>query len=143
MLKAQTLVLVLAAFGISAANAEQPAAVESKGKHGQIKLDQVVAGHLSDLNGRFKLRVAEVSYDPDGYIGPHHHVGPGIRCVTAGELTYVQPDKTTVYRAGDCFFESGDVTHTAHNGTDKPVTLLNFLILPADWSGGSAIPAPE
>ena len=143
MLKTQSLVLVLAAFGISAASAEQPAAVESNGKHGQIKLDQVVAGHLTDLNDRFKLRVAEVTYDPDGYIGPHHHVGPGIRCVTAGELTYVQADKTTVYRAGDCFFESGDVTHTAHNGTNEPVLLLNFQILPADWSGGSAIPAPE
>ena len=103
----------------------------------------VVTGYLSDLNGRFRLRVTEVTYDPSGYIGPHHHVGPGIRCVTAGELTYVQPDKNTVYRAGDCFFESGDVTHTAHNATDKPVVLLNFQILPADWSGGSAIPVPQ
>lgn len=126
MLKTQTLVLVLAAFGLSPANAQQPAAVDSNGKHGQIKLDPVVAGHLSDLNGRFKLRVAEVTYDPNGYIGPHHHVGPGIRCVSAGELSYVQPGKTIVYRAGDCFFESGEVTHTAHNDTDKPVVLLNF-----------------
>ncbi len=143
MIKSHALVLVLAALGASAAYAQQPAAVEGEGKHGKIKLDQVVAGHLSDLNGRFKLRVAEVTYDPGGYIGAHHHAGPGIRCVTAGELTYVQPDRTTVYRAGDCFFESGDVTHTAHNGTNEPVLLLNFQILPADWSGGSAIPAPK
>jgi uncharacterized cupin superfamily protein len=63
--------------------------------------------------------------------------------VTAGELTYVQPDKTTVYRSGDCFFESGDITHTASNRTDKPMVLLNFEVLPADWAEGSAIPVPK
>ena len=51
MLKTLTLALVLAASGISAANAQQPAVVESNGKHGQIKLDKVVAGYLSDKPG--------------------------------------------------------------------------------------------
>ncbi len=80
MLKTLTLALVLAAFGISAANAQQLAAVESKGKHGQVKLDKVVTGYLSDLNGRFRLRVTEVTYDPSGYIGPHYQFGSSIRC---------------------------------------------------------------
>ena len=62
--------------------------------------------------------------------------------MTAGELTYIQPDKTTVYKAGDCFFETGAVSHTAHNATQEPAVLLNFQLLPADWSKGSAIP-PE
>ena len=117
--------------------------VVKEGHYGTVKLDQIVSGHLSELNGRYKLRVTEVTYDPAGFIGEHHHVGPGIRCVTAGELTYVQADKTTVYRRGDCFFESGDVTHTAYNRTDKPTVLLNFEILPADWAKGSAIPVPR
>ena len=134
------LALVVWAIGLGTANAEQPPVVESEGKHGKIKLDEVIAGHLTELNGRYRLRVAEVTYDPGGHIGSHHHVGPGIRCVTAGQLTYVQPDKTTVYRAGDCFFESGAVSHTAHNATEKPVVLLNFQLLPAAWSEGSAIP---
>ncbi len=81
-----------------------------------------------------------MTYDPGGHIGSHHHVGPGIRCVTAGQLTYVQPDKTTIYKAGDCFFESGAVSHTAHNATEEHVVLLNFQLLPVDWSKGSAIP---
>ncbi len=114
--------------------------MESEGKHGKIKLDEVIAGHLTELNGRYLLRVAEVTYDPGGQFGSHHHVGPGIRCVTAGQLTYVQPDNTTVYSAGDCVFESGAVSHTAHNATEKPVVLLNFQLLPAAWSEGSAIP---
>ncbi len=134
------LAVVISAIALGSANAEQPLIVEGEGKHGKIKIDEVVAGHLTELNGRYRLRVAEVTYDPGGHIGPHHHVGPGIRCVTAGQLPYVQPDKTTIYKAGDCFFESGAVSHTAHNATEEPVVLLNFQLLPADWSKGSAIP---
>lgn len=69
--------------------------------------------------------------------------GVRLRCVTAGELTYVQTDKTTVYRAGECFFESGDVSNTAANRTAQPVVLLNFEVLPAAWSDSSAIPVPR
>jgi quercetin dioxygenase-like cupin family protein len=87
--------------------------------------------------------VSEVTYDVAGYIGPHHHVGPGIRCVTSGELTYVQPDKTSIYRAGDCFYETGDISHTANNATDKPVVLLNFELIPAAHKGGTSIPVPQ
>ena len=139
MLRRMAFVVVLAAFGSGAANAQQPAKVEAKGQRPKIKIEEVVAGHLTELNGRYKLRVTEVTWEPGGYIGPHHHVGPGIRCVTSGELTYVT-DKTNIYRPGDCFFESGDVNHTASNPTDKPTVLLNFEILPAAHTGGTAIP---
>ena len=44
-------------------------------------------------------------------------------------MTYVHPDKTSVYRASDRFDESGDVSHTANNATDKPVVLLNFELV--------------
>ena len=119
------------------------AQVAKQGQNGTVKLEHVIVGHLSELNGRYKLRVTEVTYDPGGFIGDHHHVGPGIRCVTRGQLTYVQSQKTTVYRSGDCFFESGDISHTAANRTDKPVVLLNFEVLPADWADSSAIPVPK
>jgi len=134
--------IVSAAFvmACSPAGAQQASKVDSKGQHPKMKLEQVVSGHIAELNGRYKLRVAEVTYDPGGYIGAHHHLGPGIRCVTAGELTYVQPDKTTIYKPGECFFESGDVTHTANNATDKPVTLLNFEIVPLSLTTSSTIP---
>jgi quercetin dioxygenase-like cupin family protein len=117
--------------------------VEKQGQISKTKLEATISGHLSKLNGRFKLRASEVSYTPGGFIGPHHHAGPGIRCVTSGELTYIQQGRTTIYKSGDCFFESGDLTHTAKNETDKPVVLLNFEILPVDWSEGSAIPVPR
>jgi quercetin dioxygenase-like cupin family protein len=130
-------------LSLATSSAQQPASVESKGQHPEIKLEQLISGHLTELNGRYKLRVTEVTFDPNGYIGPHHHVGPGIRCVTSGELTYVQPDKTSIYRNGDCFYESGDVSHTAHNATAKSVVLLNFEIVPAAHAKGTAVPVPK
>ena len=134
-------ILGAAALVMSTSSAQQKA-VEKSGQHSEIRLEHLVAGHLQELNGKYKLRVTEVTYDPSGFIGSHHHVGPGIRCVTSGQLSYEQPEKTAVYKQGDCFFESGDVAHTAHNLTKKPVILLNFELLPTSWSEGSAIPVP-
>ena len=138
-----SIVLSLTFLVGSVALAQAPGTVEKKGQISRTKLEATVAGHLPELNGKFKLRVSEVTYEPGGFIGEHHHAGPGIRCVTAGELTYVQADKTTIYRAGDCFFESGDITHTAVNRTAQPIVLLNFEVLPVAWSDGSAIPIPK
>jgi quercetin dioxygenase-like cupin family protein len=136
-------VLSIACAAACPAIAQAPTSVVSKGQHPNIKLSHLVAGHLSELNGKYQLRVTEVTYDAGGFIGPHHHVGPGIRCVTSGELTYVMQDQPTTYRAGDCFFESGDMTHTARNDTGKPVVLLNFELLPGSLTGSSVIPVPD
>ena len=133
----------LAFLAGSIASAQAPGTVEKKGQVSRIKLEAVVSGYLGELNGKYKLRVSEVTYEPGGFIGEHHHAGPGIRCVSAGALTYVQRDKTSVYRAGDCFFESGDISHTARNREAEPVVLLNFEVLPAGWSDTSAIPVPK
>ena len=65
--------------------------------------------------------------------------GGGIRQVTAGDMTYVLPDRTVIYKPGDFFFESGDINHTVFNKTDAPMVHLLFEILPADLSGPSLI----
>ena len=124
---------------------QQAGMVDMEGQTSKMKAEEIVAGHLQELNGHYKLRVSELTFEPGAHIGPHHHAGPGIRCVTAGqiELTFEQPSKSSVYSAGECFFESGDVTHTTRNRSGKPVLVLNFEILPATWSGGSAIPVPK
>lgn len=141
MLRTIVLVVIVAAFGIGVVNAQQK--VEVKGQSSKVKLNQVVSGPLSDLNGKYQLRVSETTFEPGGSVGPHHHAGPGIRCITVGEFTNVQADgKTTIYKAGDCYYESGDVSHSPRNATDKPVVLLNFEILPASLSGGSIMPVP-
>lgn len=135
--------VVLAVFMSQTSSAQQPATVDSKGQHPKVKLEEIIAGNLTELNGRYKLRVTEITYDVGGYIGPHHHVGPGIRCITSGELTYIQPDKTNIYSSGDCFYETGDISHTINNPTDKPIVVLNFEIVPLSHKGGTAIPVPH
>ncbi|MDZ4341526.1 MAG: cupin domain-containing protein, partial [Candidatus Binatia bacterium] len=72
--------------------------------------------------------------------GEHHHVGPGIRFVASGELTFVQEGKTTTYKTGEYFYEAGNITNAAYNRSNSPVRIINFEILPTDWKGGSALP---
>ena len=122
--------------------AEQPSAQEgpeSRGITPRVRLEEIVSGHLEELNGKFKFRVTELTIQPGGRLGAHHHAGPGIRMVAAGELTFVQAGKATIYRAGDYFYESGNVVHTAENRTKAPVRVVVFEILPAQWSGPTAI----
>ena len=117
-----------------------PVRVDRKGLAARIKFEQVISGPLSEVNGRFKLRVTELVLAPGGHVGEHNHVGPGIRQVTEGQMTYVLPDRTVVYGTGEFFFESGDVNHTVHNKTDAPMVHMLFEILPTDVSGPSLIP---
>jgi quercetin dioxygenase-like cupin family protein len=117
-----------------------PVKVDTKGLVAKIKFESELAGFLTELNGRYKLRVTELTLEPNGYVGEHNHVGPGIRQVTSGHMTYVLPDKTMVYGPGEFFFESGDINHTVFNKTDAPMVHMLFEILPADHKGPSLIP---
>lgn len=129
------------ALVVAPASAKAPT-VEKNGVETQIKYEHVIAGHLTELNGKYKLRVSEIVYAPSGHIGDHHHVGPGIRYVESGEVTLTERARTTVYKAGDYYFESGDMSHTASNRTLVPTRVLAFELLPRDWVGSSAIPSP-
>lgn len=120
--------------------AGSPVRVDTKGLVAKIKFEAPLAGLLTEINGKYKLRVTELILDPDGHVGEHNHVGPGIRQVTSGYMTYVLPDKTLVYGPGDFFFESGDINHTVFNKTDAPMVHVLFEILPSDLNGPSLIP---
>jgi quercetin dioxygenase-like cupin family protein len=113
--------------------------VDARGIASAIKLEEVIYGHLPELNGKFKLRATEVTFVPDAYLGVHHHVGPGIRYVLAGEVTFTEGGQTTIYRAGDYFFETGNLAHTAQNKTTLPLRILFVEILPKDWTGPTVI----
>jgi quercetin dioxygenase-like cupin family protein len=114
--------------------------VDTGGLVARIKFEAPLAGFLSDLNGKYKLRVTELTLAPGGHVGEHNHVGPGIRQVTSGYMTYVLPDRTVVYGPGEFFFESGDINHTVFNKTNEPMVHVLFEILPADLNGPSLIP---
>jgi quercetin dioxygenase-like cupin family protein len=117
-----------------------PVRVDTKGLAAKIKFEHVLEGYLTELNGKYKLRVTELTLEPGGHVGEHNHVGPGIRLMTLGEMTYVLPNHTMIYKAGDFFFESGDINHTVYNKTDRPNQHLLFEILPADLKGPSLMP---
>ena len=116
------------------------AKVEARGITAKIKIEEVTFGHLAGLNGKFKFRATEVTFAPDAHLGVHHHIGPGIRYVVSGKLTFSQAGKETIYQAGDYFYESGNIAHTAENRTKQPLRVLFFELLPADWAGPTVIP---
>jgi quercetin dioxygenase-like cupin family protein len=116
-----------------------PVKVDTKGLVAKIKFEAPLEGFLKDINGKYKLRVTELTLAPGGYVGEHNHEGPGIRQVTSGYMTYVLPDKTMVYGPGDFFFESGDINHTVFNKTDAPMVHVLFEILPVNLNGPSLI----
>jgi quercetin dioxygenase-like cupin family protein len=117
-----------------------PVRVDTKGLVAKIKFEAPIGGFLKEINGKYKLRVTELTLAPGGHVGEHNHVGPGIRQVTSGYMTYVLPNETVVYGPGDFFFETGDVNHTVFNKTDAPMVHVLFEILPVDHSGASLIP---
>jgi quercetin dioxygenase-like cupin family protein len=138
--------LILIPAGIGSGNAQQQALdprIDVKGVTRKIIAEEVLAGYLTELNGKYKMTVAEFTIAPGGYFGPHHHAGPGFRCVTAGEVTNIEPDKTTVIKAGQCFWEAGDKTHTPRNNGDTPVRGLVIELLPASFAANSLLPVPE
>ena len=134
--------LMLVLFLVVLAGADRLAAqnVEARGITSEIKLEEVVFGHLAEINDKFKLRATEVTFAPGAYLGVHHHVGPGIRYVLSGEVAFTEGGQTTVYKTGDYFFETGNLAHTAQNNTTLPLRILFFEVLPKDWSGPTVIP---
>jgi quercetin dioxygenase-like cupin family protein len=139
-LLACTLIVTLATAG-TMVSAQQK--VDRKGSKSTVKLERPVSGHLTEINGKYKLIATETVYEPGGYTGEHHHVGPGIRYIISGELTFVEEGKTRVHKPGDFFYESGDITNAAYNKSNAPVRVLIFELLPVDWKGGSAVPAKQ
>lgn len=130
---------------LCACGARADGGVELKGFHAKVKAELADLGHLSELNGKYRIRVTEVTMDPGGYMHAHHHLGPGLRCIVSGELTYEIGGKTTVYKPGECFTETGALTHESSNAGAVPVVLQNFELLPNTIAEGkgSVIPVPS
>jgi quercetin dioxygenase-like cupin family protein len=122
------------------AHAQEPLKVDTKGVTAKILYEAPIdGGHLPELKGKYKMRITEITIASGGHVGDHNHLGPGIRQMTAGEMEYILPAKTMIYRAGDFFFETGDVSHRVNNKTSEPNTHLLFEILPVDLKGASLI----
>ena len=126
--------------GLAAVNAAETLKVDTSAVTAKILYEApITGGHLPELKGKYKLRITQISIGPGGHVGDHNHLGPGIRQMTVGEMEYVMPDKTTIYRAGDFFFETGDISHRVNNKSGELCMHLLFEILPVDLSGASLI----
>ena len=116
MIKTSFAIAATVATGLALA---QPAfaqqQVERKGAASTVKLEQVISSHLTPLNGKYKLQATETTYEPGGYTGLHDHVGPGIRYVLSGEVSFVQEGKETIYKAGEYFYEAGNISNAVSN----------------------------
>ena len=134
---------VLCFFMVSAlvtAHADEPLKVDTQGVTAKILYEAPIdGGHLPELKGKYKMRITEITIAQGGQVGDHNHLGPGISQMTAGAMEYILPDKTMIYRAGDFFFETGDISHRVNNKTSEPNTHLLFEILPLDLKGASLI----
>jgi len=135
--------VVLCVFSASVlvtAHADEPLKVDTRGVTAKILYEAPIdGGHLPELKGKYKMRITEITIAPGGHVGDHNHLGPGIRQMTVSEMEYILPNKTMIYRAGDFFFETGDVSHRVNNKTSEPNTHLLFEILPLDLQGASLI----
>ena len=139
MMRFMLLLFVALLFGTGRLAAQQT--IEVRGITSEVKMEEVTFGHLAELNGKFKLRATEMTFEPGGYIGIHHHVGPGIRYVISGELTMAQVGgQETVYKTGEYFYETGNLAHAGENKTNLPLRLIVIEILPKDWTGPAVIP---
>ena len=90
------------------------------------------------------MTVSRFTFEPGGYVGPHHHAGPGFRCVLSGEVTNGHEDgKSMVYKTGECYWETGDQSHTPRNNGDKEAVGLIIELLPVSLTGSSLLPVPQ
>jgi uncharacterized RmlC-like cupin family protein len=73
---------------------------------------------------------------------PHlaQDAAPFIRYVISGELHVREGGQETVYKAGEYFYETGNIAHAGENKTNLPLRLLVIEILPKDWTGPAVIP---
>jgi hypothetical protein len=57
-----------------------------------------------------------------------------------GSLVYVDTKKEQVVRAGDYFYESGEVNIWAVNHSAQPARLLIVELVPAGWKASAMLP---
>jgi hypothetical protein len=53
---------------------ESPVKVDTKGL--VAKIEAPLEGFLKEINGKYKLRITELTLAPGGYVGEHNHEGP-------------------------------------------------------------------
>ncbi|MGR8941699.1 MAG: cupin domain-containing protein [Gammaproteobacteria bacterium] len=79
---------------------------------------------------RISSKVIRVSFPKDAKTPRHTHAGQGPRYVLNGTLQVVEGDKTSIYSAGEVFWETGQ-SMTVENVGGEPAELIIFEMAPA------------
>ena len=138
MIRPTLLCLIVLLIGVDRLAAQEK--VEVRGVTAEVKIEEVTFGHLTELNDRFKMRATEFTFAPGAFVGVHHHAGPGIRYILSGEITLTEGGLVSVYKAGEYYYETGNIAHTAENKADVPLRFIVVEMIPKTWSGPAVIP---
>ncbi len=77
----------------------------------------------------FNSKVTRVVFPPAFKTPAHTHDGPGPRYVVKGALKVIEGNKTAIYKAGDVFWETGELM-SVENLSNAPAELILFEMLP-------------
>ncbi|MBZ4201946.1 MAG: cupin domain-containing protein [Methylovulum sp.] len=77
----------------------------------------------------FNSKVTRVVFPPAFTTPEHTHDGPGPRYVVKGELKVIEGNKSTIYKAGEVFWETGALM-SVENLSNTPAELILFEMLP-------------
>ncbi|MDP2901560.1 MAG: cupin domain-containing protein [Methylovulum sp.] len=78
---------------------------------------------------KLNARVIRVIFPPAFKTPDHTHEGPGPRYVVKGRLKVVEGGKTDIYKAGDVFWESGQLM-SVENLDEESAEMIIFELAP-------------
>ena len=92
-----------------------------------------------DASQPWIVRCDRIDFPPGGIAYTHTHPGPGIRYLLHGSITIRSEGRTTVYEAGEPWFEAGPEPVHATAAADRETAFVRALLLPAIWEGKRTI----
>jgi quercetin dioxygenase-like cupin family protein len=93
----------------------------------------------ADPSSDWVVRCDRVDFPLGGIAHRHVHPGPGIRYLLRGEIEIETEGESTVYRAGEAWFESGPEPVLARASAQEETSFVRALVLPAVWAGKRTI----
>lgn len=92
-----------------------------------------------DRSSDWIVRCDRIDFPLGGIAHRHVHPGPGIRYLLHGELEIETEAGTSVYHAGEPWFESGPEPVRARASAQVETSFVRTLVLPAEWAGKRTI----
>jgi quercetin dioxygenase-like cupin family protein len=131
-------VLALLALFVGVALATTPSGVTAtpltRATLGEIKAKNDGI-QVKSVPGSADVALVQVTIEPGGSTGWHHHPGVVLVSVAAGTVTeYDEQCEQTVIQAGEGFVESRDEVHLVHNEGSVPAVLYVTFIVPTTTS---------